>query len=145
MHKNIYASGFLYNPSTQQILLQKQQNSINSFVWLLIGGEGKAEEKPEKIFQKTVRKLLKINLALKDIDEVYSYFHKEFNKNHFILYTKIKKVKKISSKNGLMFEWFTIKQTLKLPMSPQTKHDIIVGQRVMDAKVRKSLGERTLE
>lgn len=144
MHKKIYASGFIYNPSARKILLQKPKQIDSSLgEWYLFGKEGSSSKEPEEIFKQAVRQLLKIKLET--IENVYSYFSKDLNKNHFILYAETDRVKNFSPKKGFVFGWFTFKQILKLPIGEQTKHDLIVSQRVISAKVRKSRGERTLE
>ena len=146
MNKDFYASGFLYHPSTRQILLQQQkQTNDTSPVWSLFGGIGKSRENPQTTFQRVIHKLLDVKLKLNTIEPIYVYFYKDMDKNHSIVYAETVKTKNFSSKKGLTFSWFTFKQILKLRLDEQTKHDIVVAQRVIDSKVRKGLGLRTLE
>ena len=142
MHKSFYASGFLFHPPTQQILLQQLTNS--SAHWSLFGGEGLDTETPELTFQRIVHANLHLKLAVRSIIQVYDYFHKELGKNHVIVYARIEKLKDFSKKNSSL-AWFTRQQLHKLHLSEQTRQDITVGHRVIDAKERKHLGLHTLE
>ncbi|MBI4080382.1 MAG: NUDIX domain-containing protein [Candidatus Levybacteria bacterium] len=138
MHKAFYASGFLYRPQTQQILLQQltKDTPNTSPIWSLIGGESQKEEQAERTFQKIIAKLLKVKLDVKSITAVYDYFHNEHKKIHFVLYGEVGERQPIRIPKGATFSWFTFQQTLKLPFSDQTKQDIIVAQRVINAKIR---------
>ena len=144
MHKKFYASGFLYHPTTRQILLQQQKETQDTkTIWLLVGGISKSRETPQAAFKRLVQKLLRTKLSLKAIESVY--FYKDIDTDHYILYAETKKMKKSSPKNQPEFAWFTFKQVLKLQVDAQTKHDIVVSQRVIDSKTRKRLGQHTLE
>ena len=144
MHKKFYASGFLYYPPTQQILLQQQKETKDTKpTWLLVGGISKSNETPQAAFKRIVQKILRIKLSLKTIETVY--FYNNINTDRYILYAETKKMKKSSPKKKPEFAWFTFKQVLKLQVDPQTKHDIVVAQRVIDSKKRKLQGLRTLE
>lgn len=142
MHKNFYASGFLYHPSSQQILLQ-QNSSISpmSTSWLLFGGFYLEDEKPEALFKDIIFKLLDIKTRV--VYPIYSYFSDNTRESQYIVYSHLSKLHNFSSKNGLTFAWFSFKDVLKLKITEQTKHDIVVGQRVIDAAKRKSRGEHT--
>ena len=146
MHKDFYASGFLYHGPTEQILLQQKTKTQDSSPgWSLFGGMGTSKHNPQLIFQRIVNKLLKIKLKTNVIEPVYVYFNKDMDKDHHIVYATIKTPKKFSPKNGVIFSWFTFRQVIKLKLDEQTKHDIVVAQRVIASKTRKRLGQHTLE
>lgn len=135
MHKSFYASGFLYNLPTQQILLQ-QNNSLTNF-WSLFGRKGRNNENPIRVFQKAISQQLRINLALEAIYPVYDYFKSGIGKTCYVFYAQVGlKEKDFLSTKDFTAEWFTFKQTTKLSFSDQTKQDIIVAQRVINAKAR---------
>lgn len=135
MHKVFYASGFLYYAPTQQILLQ--QSNDTAPYWILFGGENDNLSQPEVVFQQLIRENLGVKLAPADIHEVYDYFHKDLNRNHFIVYGEITTpIEKIKPKKGLTVGWFNFKQVTKLPLSEQTRQDIMVSQRVINAVAR---------
>ncbi len=137
----LYASGFLYHPPTQQILLQQPSPDT---IWSLIGGIYKEDETPEKAFQRITKSILKVHLSLASIHPVYSYVRDDMKRKQCIIYAEIQDQLKATSKKGILFTWFNRKQILKLPLDPQTKQDIIVGHRVIDAKTRERLGQHTL-
>lgn len=138
MHKAFYASGFLYLPTTQQILLQQsKENSANTTsVWSLIGGKGYKTEHPHKTFHRIVHQLLKLKLNIKNIYPVYDYINNTQNTIHYVVYAEVTKAKNFSPTPTYSFSWVTFKQTLKMPFHPQTKQNIIVGERVVKAKKR---------
>ena len=144
MHKNFYASGFLYHPQSQQILLQQNNSIANmSSPWLLFGGHYSEKEEPEALFKNIVSKLLDIEVGV--VHPIYSYLNENNDAFQYIVYSKLSKFQNFSSRNGLTFGWFSFKEVLKLRVTEQTKHDIVVGQRVIEAAVRKSLGEHTFQ
>lgn len=149
MHKKFYASGFIYHPSTHQILLQ--QNNIiplhseasppTSTTWSLIGVPYQENEKPETSFKNIIFELLSIKVGT--IIPIYSYSDENTGEVQYIVYTRLNKFQNFSPKKGLTFAWFSFKDVLKLKITEQAKHDIIVGLRVIEAAKRKSLGEHT--
>lgn len=141
MHKNFYASGFLYNPYSQQILLQQQALSTTLFSPWLFGGFYKEKEAPEIIFKNIIFDLLDIRIDA--VYPVYSYFNENTSTNQIIVYSELKVFQNFSSKNGIAFVWFSFKDVAKLHIAEQIKHDIVVGQRVIDAALRKQRGEHS--
>jgi len=142
MHKKFYASGFLYHLPTQQILLQQDTTSENfSNQWFLFGGRYTEKELPEDVFKKIIANLLQIRIDL--VHAVYSYETDDASQH--IVYSEIDELIEFSSQNGLLFNWFPFKNMHKMQISEQTKHDIIVGQRVIEASGRKSRGEHTFQ
>jgi hypothetical protein len=144
MHKqSFYASGFLYHPASQQILLQQPLATPHSSVWSLFEDVPAGKETPEKTFRRLMNKFLGLKIKLTDIHPVYCY--RCSGKNHQIVYGQLKTVKKFSPKRGVTFGWFTLKQITKLSLNTQAKHDIVVAQRVIDASIRKTLGQKNRE
>lgn len=142
--QNSYASGFLYSLKTHQILLiQSEQKKDSSVWWSLLGGEGKEGEEAQVTFQRAVSKFLNINLRPKDIYPVYDYFHNTRNKPNFVFYAEVGNTKKFSHPKGNL-SWFTFSETLKLQVTSQTKQDIIVGERVINAKWRDDEAKKTI-
>ena len=136
MHNPFYASGFLYSLKTQQILLLKPQNKdeLNS-LWSTLGGESREGEEAEAAFQRIIYRLLNINLKNKLIYPVYDYFHNIRNKINYVFYAEVGKTNIFDAPKSI-FSWFTFHETLKLSFSIQTKQDIVVGERVINAKWR---------
>lgn len=143
MHKDFYASGFLFHPRSQQILLQQQNSADTESVWDLFGDKRLDKETEEETFRRAIYSNLRLKLKPRAIKPVYSYYREDKNKNNYICYAKVEKLEKFQNKKNL-FAWFTFKQIQKLNVSEQTRQDILVGQRVIYSSVRKRLGLRTI-
>jgi len=140
MHKSFYASGFIFHRPSQQILLQQRQSASSmTSSWTLFEKEHSENKQPEDVFKNTISKLL--NIKLDNIEQIYSYDQKD--KNYTLLYTTVKTLEEFPPKNEYIFRWFSFKEVLKIKASEQTKHDIVVGQRVIEALKRKEAGEHT--
>lgn len=143
MHSTFYASGFLYSLKTHQILLlqSRQKNDVSSF-WSLLGGESKNGEEAQITFQRIISKLLNINLKVKHIYPVYDYFHNTRNKINYVFYAEVGKAKVFNASKTGILSWVSFRETLKLPFTTQTKQDIVVGERVINAKWREDEAKR---
>jgi hypothetical protein len=145
MHKDFYASGFLYHSRSQQILLQQQNPADKEPMWVLFGGERLGNETSEETFLRVIHAILRLKLKLTAIRPIYKYFHEEMKRDHYISYAKIGRLENFPATKTAIFAWFNLKQVQKLNLSEQAKHDIMVGQRVIDSATRKSLGQQTIE
>lgn len=143
MHK-FYASGFIYNPLTEQILLQQvtSKDPIASS-WTLFGKTCSSEKTAEKVFKNVVFKLL--GVKPKKVFPIYTYPDEETHETKIVFYIELRKSVNFSNKQLSTFSWFTLKQISRLKLGSQTKQDITVGQRVIESAIRKSLGQQTLE
>jgi len=144
MHNDFYASGFLYHPKSQRILLQKEKKSDPNIYWQVICAKAKKNETSKDTFKRIVNSLLKLEIEIKNIVSVYDYFHEELKANNFISYVKVKKAEELDDKHYI-YQWFDLTETLKLKVSSQTKQDIIVLQRVISSSVRKEKGEKYID
>lgn len=139
MHKDFYAGGFLFYPDTEQILLQQSISTSGiSNPWVLLGGISNGRENPEDVFKKTINTLLDIKID--NVFPVYSYSKENIYGTQHIFYAEIETIQNFPSKNNLTFAWFLFKEIPKINASDQTKHDIVVGQRVIEAAIRRRLG-----
>lgn len=144
MLKGFYVSGFLYHEPTNQILLQQIQSS--SPYWSLFESEEVEESaNPAATFASLIHNTLQLTLVIKTIQEVYTYLNEDVNKNYSITYAPVRSLKTAICENGKICKWFGPREILKLNLSPQTRHDVTVGQRVIDAKMRKLMGLHTFE
>lgn len=139
MHKDFYASGFFYHTETAQILLQQKQTSGDKTVWSLLGGMNKTKETVPLALKRVIQSLLKVKLDHRTFQPIYDYFSKQTGKTHFVSFVPVKKVKDFPGNKQVVFKWFSRKELLKLPLEPQSKQDLIIGMRVIDAQVRDSL------
>lgn len=143
MHKDFYASGFLYHPKSEQILLQQKIIINGNSYWTLFTKKSTEDKSGEESFNELLHETLNLDLKLNKIKIIYSYVSKELNKQN-IYYAEVKSLQKYPVSENTTFTWFTFKQIHKINVSEQTKHDIIVGQRVIDSNMRRDLGERTI-
>lgn len=134
MHKPFYASGFLYNLKTNQILLLQ-----SSAYYSMLGGESKEGEEAQITFQRIMNKVLNLNLKNKDIYPIYDYFHDTLDKINYVFYAEVKSPKTFNSFKKSTLSWVSFSETLKLLFSPHTKQDVIVGERVINLKRRLAL------
>lgn len=142
MHKDFYASGFLYHPRTQQILLQKETSKEDA-PWTLVTGKSVKNETDKEAFKRLIDTFYDVEIDLKSIFPVYSYFHDDFKKENFVSYAKINKLASFNSKK-VDFKWFSFREVLKIKVSEQTRQDITVIQRVIASSTRKRLGQQTI-
>ena len=142
MLKNIYASGFLFHPASQQILLQQAVSSLPTLSpWSLLNGFYTQDENPDSVFKNAVSDLLGVQVHI--AYPVYSYFNENTGMSQFIFYSELPRIQDFVTQEGLTFSWFSFKNVLKLNTSEQTKHDIVVGKRVIEASERRRLGLHT--
>lgn len=142
MQTSFYTSGFLYNLKTNRIFLLESKQSDDESVWSMFGGEAAEGEEASDAFQRIINKQLNLNLKAKSVRPVYDYFHNTRNKPHFVFYAEVGNSRNFRNvKNGTP-TWFTFGEALKLPITTQTKQDIVVGQRVIEAKWRDDEAKR---
>lgn len=137
MQTSYYTSGFLYSPKTHRILLLQstQENDVSSF-WSLLGGESKDGEEAQVTFQRIISKMLNINLKAKHIYPIYDYFHNARNKINYVFYAEVGNQKAFNASKKGTLSWVSFRETMKLPFTSQTKQDLVVGERVINAKWR---------
>jgi hypothetical protein len=144
MHKDFYASGFLYHSRTQQILLQKGKQTDPDTTWLLPRIKSLKNETEKETFKRLLNILFCLDVKTESIFPVYNYYHEALKKNNYISYVKVQKTEDYSCED-VFYEWFYIGEILKHSLSPQTKQDITVMQRVIDSSIRKLNGEKFIE
>ncbi|OGE64305.1 hypothetical protein A3I48_03705 [Candidatus Daviesbacteria bacterium RIFCSPLOWO2_02_FULL_36_7] len=136
VHKSFYASGFLYSTKLHKILLLKSQKKDSSdFIWSTIGGAGDGGEEPQAAFARIINEQLGLNLKAKNIYPIYDYLIDAKDKMNYVFYTEVKSSKEFSSLEGI-FEWVSFHEISKLSFVPHCKQDVIVGERVVNAKWR---------
>lgn len=141
MHKDFYANGFLFHSLSNQVLLQQPESPPDVVVpWSLLGGLVTDTIDPETAFKNTIKTML--GLTLDVVYPVYTYGVEAGETAHHIFYGELDQTAQFAPKQGMTFSWFTFKQVISLNTSEQVKHDIVIGQRVIDAAVRQKLGQQ---
>lgn len=131
VHKPFYASGFFYHSASQQILLQQQTHG-DEIKFVLFRGKSQNGHDPQVVFQHCVEEALGKSVDATSIRPVYDYVHEKFGA-HFIFYIEVAEVlpQKLTDKQSA--QWISLSKLTKHNMSEQTRHDIIVGERVIRA------------
>ena len=129
VQKPFYASGFLYHSPSQQILLQqlKQGDGVK---FVLFRGSSRKGRDPKVVFQQCVQEALGISIRASSIRPVYDYIHDKLGEQ-FIFYVEVAKISSTARTSKNKAEWFSLSKLSKHAMSEQTRHDIIVGERVI--------------
>jgi len=135
-----FAHGIIFKPDTEQVLLYKAASDVNGS-WSLVGGLGQDDESPEKAFQRAAQEVVQLRLAASDIVPVYDYFHTSLDRHQHVYVVYTRSDKPLAARKGYVIAWFSFKEITKLGLDPQIKQDIIVSQRVINAKVREIAAE----
>lgn len=131
VHTSFYASGFFYHPASQQILLQ-QQITGDEVKFILFRGKSQKGIKPQVIFQQSVEEVIGSTVDATSIRPVYDYIHEKFGA-HYIFYIEITESIPKALVDKQQTKWIALSKLSKHKMSEQTRHDIIVGERVIRA------------
>lgn len=136
MHKSFYASGFFYHSASQQILLQ-QQSYGEEIKFVLFRGKSDKKSEPLAVFKKCVEEAIGSSIDASHIRPIYDYVHEKFG-THYIFYIEVTDIipKKLTNKEQT--KWISLSKLTKHNMSEQTRHDIIVGERVIRASMEQS-------
>ena len=133
MHKPFYASGFLYHSNSQQILLQQQKTGeINHLTFF--SGSSHNGTSPQIVFQKCVEKALGVPIKTTSIHPVYDYIHDKLVED-FIFYVDVSDTVTKTYASKTKTGWIALSKIAKSSMSEQTRHDIVVGERVIRADI----------
>ena len=121
-------------------MLQSEQRDDEVSAWSTIGGESKEGEDARDTFQRIISELLNLNLKTKNIYPVYDYFHDKLDKVNYVFYGEVGKPGKFNPLKESTLSWLGFSETIKLLFPAHTKQDLIVAERVINAKWRLSLG-----
>ena len=129
VHKPIYASGFLYHSPTGQILLQQITQDTDT-TFSLFGDTSHDGLDPQTVFLNCLEKSLGVKIASSDIQTVYDYAP-DGEGAKYIFYVEVTDAvpKTYNAKSNAT--WLHLSKLGKLPMTEQTRHDIVIGERVI--------------
>lgn len=137
MQTQVYASGFLYHKPSGRILLQQiQQGADVSFT--MFRRKCGSGNNPRQVFRRYVEFTLKRTVADATVVQVYDYIRTGVGK-HIVFYVETADITPDTLPSGAGSEWLLLAKLSKYPMSEQTRHDIIIGGRVIRAKADKSM------
>ncbi len=129
MHKPFFASGFLYHATSQQILLQQLKKGEELKLVLFRGESSGKHHNPQTVFQRYLESALGISFPISAIHLVYDYIDDKLGEQ-FIFFAEVtgETPPKYSRSQA---EWIPLAKLSKYKLSEQTRHDIIVGERVI--------------
>jgi hypothetical protein len=130
VHKQFYASGFLYHSTSQKILLQHLSNNNDDTKLVFFRGKSQNGNDPQTVFKQCVEEALGVPISTKSIHPVYDYVHEKLGE-HFIFYVEVTDDTPATYSSKNKTEWFPAAKLSKYNMSEQTRHDIVVGERVI--------------
>lgn len=105
----------------------------------MFGGISRKGEDAPSALQRILYEQLNIHIETKNLFPVYDYFYEALKKIHYVYYVKVKKLYAPPILTNGMCSWFTFKQTTKLELAQQAKHDVIISERVINAQYRSNL------
>lgn len=118
-------------------MLQSGQKDATNSLWTTLGGESSSgEEDAQIVFQRVINESLSLDLILKNIYPIYDYFHDEREKTNFVFYAEVKDCQEFDSIAGNTLSWVNFDETSKFLFAAHSKQDVIVGERVINAKLR---------
>ena len=85
---------------------------------------------PREVFQRYVESVLGITISSLSIHPVYDYMHDKLGEQ-YIFYVEVKDVAPKEYRSNNKAAWFPLSKLSKIGMSEQTRHDIIIGERVI--------------
>jgi len=129
-----YTSGFLYNNETQQILLQ-QPISTNNPKLYLFGNKCHGKKDPHTVFRNHIEKTLGMTIKESSVHPVYDYVHDTLGE-YFVFFIETSEVSPDTHPTNNKIGWFPLSKLSKLAMDEQTRHDIIVAERVIRARTQ---------
>ena len=133
MHKHFYASGFLYHLKTEQILLHQAHPNGTPSPWCMFSHLGTSGQNAQDTFALALSECMDVQLANDHIYPVYNYYSEDFGKDHYIFYAQVPRITPLLVRDNNTASWFTFKQITKILLSDQTKHDIMISERVIRA------------
>jgi len=131
VHKVFYASGFIFHPQSQQILLQ--QTTPEDIA--LFSGVSKQTESGATTFQRVLKENAGINIPPTLIYPIYSYESNDSKKKIDVFYAVVDEQVSEFPK-GKNAAWFNFKKLYKTKLKGDLLQDLTVGQRVINAASR---------
>ena len=102
----------------------------------MFGGLSQKGESAQEAFARVTYELIAVRVYANHIYPVYDYFFHAANTIHYVFYAEVSTMPTFPLGSNTILSWFTFKQITKLALKDQTKHDIIISERVINAQAR---------
>jgi hypothetical protein len=132
MRKSFYASGFIYHTPSRQILLQ-QLTDTEGTPLIMFRAKGNEGESPQMVFVRSIKETIGISIDINSVKPVYDYVNGAQG-DQYIFYVDITSSPEPSSFKNQTVGWYPMAKLSKLHLEEQTRHDIIIGERVIRAQ-----------
>lgn len=117
-------------------MLHSEQKDNITPSWSTLVGESKEGEDSKTTFQRTINELLNLKLKEKDIYPVYDYVYEAQDKVNYVFYAEVKRPQEFNPRKEGVYSWLAFSETSKLLFTARTEQDVIVGERVINLKLR---------
>ena len=128
VQSTFYASGFLYHRASQKILLQ-QITSTGQGKPLLFKTKAQKGNDPQTVFKLCIEKALDKPIKSSAIHPIYDYV--DDSGEQFIFFIEVPGISPDSYPTNQNAEWFLLSKLSKIDMSEDTRHNILIGERVI--------------
>lgn len=120
-----YAGGFIYDPSSKEVLLHLRDNKTenNPGVWAFFGGLSKTNERPEETFKREI--VEELGIVLNEVKYLRDYFNPDLNTHRYVFFETANRKPEIELSEGDKAQWLTVANALKLSLSKRTREDLI--------------------
>lgn len=125
-------------------MVQSQQKDSPDLLWSTLGGEAGAGEEAQEAFARVINELLDLKLKTKNIYPIYDYFHDARDKINYVFYAAVNSPREFTSLKKGTFSWVAFNEASKLHFTAHAKQDVIVGERVINAKWRADEAKKEL-
>ncbi|OGE73612.1 MAG: hypothetical protein A3I07_03025 [Candidatus Doudnabacteria bacterium RIFCSPLOWO2_02_FULL_42_9] len=124
-----FVGGFLYNPKTKSVLLQKRdmKAEFNPGLWSFFGGSSENNETPEQCLVRELKEELSIEIDPGKIEPLRSYFNEKFQRQSyiFVIESELKKSEMVLNE-GEDFDWIPLTKVLELNLTENTRKSLEV-------------------
>lgn len=122
-----FAGGFLFNPTTQEVLLHLRDGNttVNPHKWGFFGGTSEENESPKECCVREWREELGINISTEELVPLCSYLNVERNTFRHVFYIEstLKKEEMVLGE-GADFDWISLDKVFDFDLTVSTRKDL---------------------
>lgn len=127
--RKFWSGGFLYDPETKRVLLQKRDSKapVNPNKWGFFGGTNENAESPQECLIREWQEELGIKIDAKDLIPLRDYLNDDYDTWRYVFFVKsnLKKSEMILGE-GADFDWVLLDEAIDYDASNKTTKDLQV-------------------
>jgi len=127
--EGFFSAGFLYNPKTRSVLLQKRdmKTQANPGLWGFFGGSSEEEETPEQSIIRELKEELGISVVQESLQSLRTYFNEKFKRQSyiFVIESELKKSEMVLAE-GEDYDWIPLENVLSYDLTENTRKSLEV-------------------